>query len=135
MRMVFICENPSVVSAAAREIGSHCHPLICTNGQPASAVRLLLSQLHRAGAELRCHADFDWAGLRIVDHFVRTLAAIPWRMGIDEYRAAPRALPLPPRPFSADWAPGLAEALRTCGKAVFEEQVMRTLLDDLRPTI
>src|ERR1700740_1750654 len=53
--VVYICENPSVVSAAAREIGSPCQPLLCTNGQPASAARLLLSQLHQAGAELRYH--------------------------------------------------------------------------------
>ncbi len=34
MRTVFVCENPSIVSAAAREIGNHCPPLVCTNGQP-----------------------------------------------------------------------------------------------------
>lgn len=131
MRIVFICENPSVVSAAAREVGPLCRPLICTNGQPASAVRLLLSQLHRAGAELRCHADFDWAGLRIVDQLVRGHSAIPWRMSAGEYRAAPGAVSLKPQQFSTAWSPGLADALRTSGKAVFEEQVMRTLLDDL----
>ena len=39
MHVVFVCENPSVVSAAARELGPRCRPLVCTNGQPASAVR------------------------------------------------------------------------------------------------
>jgi uncharacterized protein (TIGR02679 family) len=65
MRTVFICENPSIVSAAAREIGPTCQPIICTNGQPASAAKLLLSQLGRAGVELFCHADFDWAKIGI----------------------------------------------------------------------
>jgi uncharacterized protein (TIGR02679 family) len=131
MRTVFICENPSIVSAAAREIGAFCRPLVCTNGQPASAVHLLLSQLRRAGAELRCHADFDWAGLRIVDQLVREHAALPWRMSVEEYRAASGAVSLDPQPFTPSWSPELADAIRLRGHAVFEEQLIRTLLDDL----
>jgi len=131
MRTVFICVNPSVVSAAAREIGAVCRPLVCTNGQPASTVHLLLSQLRRAGAELCCHADFDWAGLRIVDHLVREHAATPWRMNVDEYRAASAMVAVESEPFSASWSPELSDAIRTCGKAVFEEQIIRSLLTDL----
>jgi len=131
MRTIFICENPSIVSAAAREIGAACRPLVCTNGQPASTVHLLLSQLRRAGAELRCHADFDWAGLRIVDHLVREHAAIPWRMNVEEYRAASGMVFLESESFSASWSPELSDAIRTRGKAVFEEQIIRSLLKDL----
>jgi uncharacterized protein (TIGR02679 family) len=132
MRKIFICENPSVVSAAAREIGVHCQPLVCTNGQPASTVHLLLSQLRRAGAELRCHADFDWAGLRIVDQIVREHMAIPWRMSVEDYRAAFGTVSLDSQPFTASWSPDLPDAIRACGNAVFEEQIIRSLLDDLR---
>lgn len=131
MQTVFICENPSVVSAAAREIGARCHPLVCTNGQPTSTVHLILSQLRGAGAELRCHADFDWAGLRIVDQLVREHTAIPWRMGVEEYRAASGTVSLAPQPFTAGWSPELPDAIRACGSAVFEEQVILTLLADL----
>jgi uncharacterized protein (TIGR02679 family) len=131
MRRVFVCENPSIVSAAAREVGPRCPPLVCTNGQPTSAVHLLLAHCRQAGAQLHCHADFDWAGLRIVDQVVREHGAIPWRMNADEYLAAPGTTALEPQPFSAPWARDLPEALRRRGKAVFEEQVVGTLLDDL----
>ena len=132
MRTVFICENPSIVSAAAREIGVHCQPLVCTNGQPASTVHLLFSQLRRAGAELRCHADFDWAGLRIVDQLVREHTAIPWRMNVEDYRAASGTVSLDPQPFTTSWSPELTDAIRARGNAVFEEQLIRFLLTDLR---
>lgn len=132
LRRVFVCENPSVISAAARELGSHCHPLVCTNGQPNSAVHLLLSQLRAAGAELWCHADLDWAGLGIVDQLVREHGAMPWRMGVEDYQAASAAVPLEPQPCSARWSPNLADAIRARGSAVFEEQVISTLLEDLR---
>jgi len=131
MRTVFICENPSIVSAAARELGPTCRPIICTNGQPASAAKLLLSQLKQAGAELHCHADFDWAGLRIIDQLVREYAGIPWLMNVEAYGSVEGAVPIDPQAFTTTWAPDLAEALRTRGTAVFEEQVVRSLLDDL----
>ena len=131
MHIVHVCENPSIVSAAARELGPRCKPLVCTNGQPASAVRLLLSQLRQAGAELRCHADFDWAGLRIVDQLVREYAAIPWRMHVEDYRITPGIVCLNSQSFVSEWSSQLADALRSDGKAVFEEQVLHLLLREL----
>ena len=131
MRRVFICENPSIVSAAARELGARCHPLICTNGQPTSSVHLLLSQLRCAGAQLWCHADFDWAGLSIVRQLVDGHTAIPWRMSVEEYRAASATVSLDPQPFTASWSPQLPDAIRARGKAVYEEQLIRSLLEDL----
>jgi uncharacterized protein (TIGR02679 family) len=94
-------------------------------------VHLLLSQLRRAGAELRCHADFDWAGLRIVDQLVREHAAIPWRMNVEEYCTAAGTVSIDPQPFAASWSADLAEAIRSRGVAVFEEQLIRSLLNDL----
>lgn len=131
MRRVFICENPSIVSAAAREVGAPCHPLVCTNGQPTSSVHLLLSQLRLAGAQLWCHADFDWAGLSIVRQLVREHTATPWRMSVEDYRAASATVSLHPQPFTASWSPELPDAIRARGKAVFEEQLIRSLLEDL----
>lgn len=131
MHVVFVCENPSVVSAAARELGPRCRPLVCTNGQPASAVRLLFSQLRQAGAELHCHADFDWAGLRIVDQLVREYAAVPWHMQAEHYCGASGTVSLAPQSFVSEWSPELTGVLRTEGKAVFEEQVIYPLLNDL----
>jgi uncharacterized protein (TIGR02679 family) len=131
MRAVFICENPSIVSAAARELGPSCRPIVCTNGQPASAAKLLLSQLHGAGAELYCHADFDWAGLRIIDQLMQEYGAIPWRMSVEAYTLVDGAVPIHSQPLITTWAPDLADTLRARGTAVFEEQVVRSLLDDL----
>jgi uncharacterized protein (TIGR02679 family) len=131
LRIIYVCENPSIVSAAARELGLRCQPLICTNGQPTSAVRLLISQLRQAGAELRCHADFDWAGLRIVDQLVREHFAIPWRMQAEDYRNYLGTVALTSQSFFSEWSPELADALRANNKAVFEEQMIRVLLDDL----
>ncbi|MEI6350209.1 MAG: TIGR02679 family protein [Verrucomicrobiota bacterium] len=132
IRTVYICENPSVVSAAAREIGANCRPLICTNGQPTSSVRLLLTQLQQAGAELRCHADFDWAGLRIVDQLVKEHAATPWRMEAENYLEAVGTIVLAPQAFISPWQPELADAIRSNKRAVFEEQVIHSLLSDLQ---
>jgi uncharacterized protein (TIGR02679 family) len=134
MRTVFICENPSIVSAAAREIGATCQPIVCTNGQPASAAKLLLflSQLRQAGAELYCHADFDWAGLRIIDQLVREYRAIPWRMTVEAYVAVDGGVSADPQSLTTTWAAELANALSSRGTAIFEEQVVRSLLDDLK---
>ncbi len=131
MRTVFVCENPSVISAAARELGERCRPIVCTNGQPASAVRLLLAQLAHAGAELRCHADFDWAGMQIIDQCIRTYGAVPWRMSAADYEVIEGTAPLQGSGSSHAWAGDLPEALRVRGKAVFEEQMIGTLLLDL----
>ena len=61
----FSCENPSVLIAAERALGEACPPLVCTGGRPSDAVRLLFSCIHRAGAQIRHHGDFDEAGVQI----------------------------------------------------------------------
>lgn len=132
MRTVYVCENPSVVSAAAIELGTNCLPLICTNGQPSSAVQLLLAQIRRAGSEIFCHTDFDWAGLRIADQLIRRYEAKPWRMTVEEYCSASGTVPLEARPFIAPWAPALSEVMREKGVAIYEEQMVRNLLTDLQ---
>ena len=81
---------------------------------------------------MRCHADFDWACLRIVDQLVREYAALPWRMSAAAYNQTEGSIvPLDPQTFKAAWATELAQALRSRNKAIFEEQVVRSLLDDL----
>jgi len=49
-QIVYICENPNIVSIAADRLGSACAPLVCTDGMPAAAQRVLLTQLADAGA-------------------------------------------------------------------------------------
>ena len=134
---VSICENPVVVAAAADRLGPRCAPLVCVEGVPSTAALHLLRSLRQAGAPLSFHADFDWAGLRIGNLLSAQTAAAPWRFTTRDYQAA--LAPTPPSeppplkgfPVRASWDPALAAALRAAGRAVFEEQVIESLLGDL----
>lgn len=64
---VHVCENPSVVIAAANQLGADALPLVCTNGRPSAAVRRLLSELEAHGAIIHARADDDAAGRDIID--------------------------------------------------------------------
>ncbi|WP_119154232.1 TIGR02679 family protein [Caldimonas tepidiphila] len=133
---VHVCENPNLVAIAADRLGAGCAPLVCTDGMPAAAQRLLLTQLALAGARLRCHADFDWAGLRIAAHVMREHGAQPWRFGAADYEAAAEQAPRPGQglqgtPAEAPWDAALAAAMRRQGLAIAEEAVAGPLLGDL----
>jgi uncharacterized protein (TIGR02679 family) len=96
-RTVFVCENPTIVALAGRQLGCQCAPLVCVNGrQPATPVKILLRQLVTAGARLRYHGDLDGKGIEIA--IIIGYGAEPWRMGVDDYLAAPKgkALKQPP---------------------------------------
>lgn len=132
---VFICENPSVLRAAERELGSRCAPLVCGAGWPTDAVRLLLEQLRAAGATLRYHGDFDLTGAAIFRLLEREVGVQPWRYDATAYEAALAALAgrdLPrigaDMPVSAD---ELEAALRAGGRAIPEELLVEQLLGDL----
>ena len=63
---IYVCENPSVLIAAADRLGSQSHPLICTNGRPSAAAVRLLTRLAETGASLHIRADDDTVGQEIV---------------------------------------------------------------------
>jgi uncharacterized protein (TIGR02679 family) len=129
---VFVCENPGIVAAAARRLGSESRPLVCIEGQPRTATRLLLNRLRAAGVHLRYHGDFDWPGIQIANTIIERHGAAPWRMGVEDYRAAATgSLPLSGAPVAATWDLELTAAMRDIGRAVHEEQVSETLLTDL----
>lgn len=134
---VFVCENPNLLAIAADQLGAGCAPLVCTDGMPAAAQRTLLGQLAQAGARLQVHADFDWPGLRIANHVLRSWPAQAWRMGADDYLAAARTAPhagrdLPDAGAVATWDAALAPAMQSCGLAIAEEALAERLLQDLR---
>jgi len=132
---VFVCENPAIVSEAARRLGRRSAPLICFNGVPSGAVRILLRRIIDTGAELRMSADFDWAGLRILDPWIsRFPRARPWRMSATDYRSCHPVKPLAGAPFRPAWARELAEILDRTGRAAFEEEQFEDLLADLSLT-
>jgi len=131
---VYICENPSVVAAAANRLGARCLPLVCIEGQPRTATRLLLNRLQSAGIRLMYHGDFDWAGIQITNTILGRHNAAPWRMGVNDYvEAATRSLMLSGIPIAASWDNELMPAMLNNGRVVHEEQVIEVILTDLVP--
>lgn len=130
---VHVCENPSVIAAAAQRLGARSLPLICTSGQPASAAQLLLRQLREAGCRILYHGDMDRAGIGIANFLVQRFSVEPWRMSAPDYLSAvsTTGLPLRGRPAVAGWDAELSASMRSHGKAVLEECVVDVLISDL----
>ncbi|MCF6354673.1 MAG: TIGR02679 family protein [Candidatus Polarisedimenticolaceae bacterium] len=139
---IHICENPAVVAAAADSLGGSCAPLICTYGQPRAAVNHLLSQLQEAGAKLLYHGDFDWPGITIANGIMHRFDARPWHFDEMAYKVSLRENPLAHpvtatmelkgRPISAEWDPGLTQAMKEKKIAIPEERVLDILLKSLQ---
>lgn len=131
--VLYVCENPSIVAAAADDLGAGCAPLVCVEGIPSSASHALLDALGQVG--LRVHVDFDSGGIRIANLLHRRVGATPWRLGVDDYLAGvasvEHAIPLGGPIDDAEWDDALANAMRESGKALHEEQVLEVLLADL----
>ncbi len=135
---VFVCENPTVVEAAADRLGTTCAPLVCTDGRPSQAVLDLLRALVAGGAAIRARADFDAAGVGIVEN-VRSVAPdlLPWRFRPADYAAAGGRVP------DTGGAESAAEATAAqvdhdvvlrrehLTNAVHEESILDLLLADL----
>jgi uncharacterized protein (TIGR02679 family) len=132
---VYVCENPTVVAAAANRLGAAGAPLVCLEGQPRTAARVLLGLLAAAGARLAYHGDFDWAGIQIANLVVKRHGAVPWRFCSADYRAARGGRPLQGNPVAAVWDPELQPAMVAGGRAVHEEEVLEVLLEDLADTL
>jgi len=80
---VFVCENPSVLIAAADELGPRGLSLVCTNGRPSAAAMRLLIQLAATGAALHVRADDDPAGQEIVAGIMKAIpGAGLWRFDL-----------------------------------------------------
>lgn len=129
---VFVCENPGVIAAAANRLGPTSLPIVCTEGQPRTALRLLLGRLRQSGAALLYHGDFDWPGIQIANLVMLRFAAQPWRFGARDYLAAPAGAPLAGSAVTASWDAALGPAMTMRGTAVHEEAVLEDLLADLQ---
>ncbi len=129
---VFVCENPAVLRRACAELGAACPPLVCTEGRPSTAFHRLMGLAVGAGAELWYHGDFDWPGVAIAADVIARYGGRPWRMSASDYRsAASEGVRLTGEPVKAPWDPGLIEAMRATGHAVYEEMLGDQLLADL----
>lgn len=130
--VVFVCENPTVVDAAANKLGSSGRPLVCVDGQPKTAARLLLDSLTRAGVRVRYHGDFDWGGIRIANTIFRRHAATSWRFNASDYADAGKLEHrLKGAPVSAGWDADLANLMIEVDRCVHEESILNELLADL----
>lgn len=141
--VVHVCENPTVVEVVASRWATrsmsnspHVAPvLVCTSGQPSTAVAELLLTLTADGAECRYHGDFDWAGLRIARAVHARVPWVPWRFTTADYLAAAHgaesSLLLTGAPAEAPWDSGLMPAMTATGYAVEEEAVADLLAADL----
>ena len=131
--VVFACENPTVLAAAADALGPNSRPLVCTSGQTRNATRELLRRLRAAGFRVRYHGDFDWPGITIARGLYGREGAEPWRMQTQDYLGGPEGPPLEGKPVEAPWDETLAPAMVSRGRAVHEEAVLGDLLRDLGP--
>ncbi|MCW5235884.1 TIGR02679 family protein [Verminephrobacter eiseniae] len=136
-QIVYICENPNIVSIAADRLGSACAPLVCTDSMPAAAQRVLLTQLADAGAKLLYHGDFDWAGIHIANNVMRLCTATPWRFESDDYSQAFGSCPQKERDLSditvtASWDASLGAIMQLHGLAIPEEAGASLPIDDLK---
>lgn len=130
---VFVCENPSVLAAAADALAAACPPLVCVEGNPSLACQMLLELLVRGGYEIQYHGDFDWGGLRIANRIFAAFGFRPWRYTAPDYQLAGGSnRPLKPPPADAAWDPDLRAAIIRGGQGVDEESLIDVLLNDLR---
>lgn len=133
---LFVCENPAVLRRAAEELGPACPPLVCTEGRPSTAFHRLARVVRAGGAVMRYHGDFDWPGVDMADQILRRYAALPWRMGTEDYRRALSQgiehIALKGATRATPWEPALADAMKEAGAAAYEESCLEPLLEDLQ---
>lgn len=139
-RVIHVCENPTIVEVVAERWGrpattAAAPVLICTWGQPSTAVIDLLTLLTARGAECRYHGDFDWSGLRIAHALHQRIPWTPWRYTAADYVAVVEGNPLSRRLVGrsapSPWDPELARVMAAHGLAVEEEAVAEMLANDL----
>lgn len=130
---ILVVENPSVIERAADV--SAAFGLVCTNGNPTSAVTELIDHLAASGADLRYHGDFDAAGIAICRR-MRDRGCTPWMMAAADYRKAVRrataqGVPLPSDSATAGptpWDPALEAEFDRRRNIVHEEFVAAEFL-------
>lgn len=134
---ISVCQNPAVITEVADRLGSASAPLVCVGGQPGLAAMTLLRAAVSAGARLRYHGDFDWAGIRTGNVLFARLPCSPWRFRATDYLAAiegtTTGIALSGDPLTCTWDTDLSDALAEHGRAVAQERVLDGLLADLGP--
>jgi uncharacterized protein (TIGR02679 family) len=130
---IFVCESPVVLRAAAAELGPGSAPLVCTEGRLSAACDRLLRAA--TGTRIRWRNDFDWPGLRMTAAATERYAAVPWRMGTEDYLDALETGtgdPLEGTRTAAPWDARLTTTMAREHRAAREEWLLPALLADLR---
>jgi uncharacterized protein (TIGR02679 family) len=136
---ILLCENPSLVAMAASRYANQPvqHALVCTDGQLTTSGHLLLRKFQSGKMQMQAHGDFDWPGLRMVQHLRAKYQVNLWRFGAQDYghalqvsRASDR-LSLQGQACATPWDPELREAMLTQQVAIHEEALAEQLLPDL----
>lgn len=123
---VYVCENPTVVEAAADALSAACPAMVCTDGMASGAALDLLSGLATAGCHIRYRADFDASGFVIADQILGVApAASPWQFDAATYL---HLLGISP---TGGTLPSLRGAHGRHGVDVHEERLLNDLLADL----
>jgi uncharacterized protein (TIGR02679 family) len=130
---IYVCSSSALVRAAADELGASCPALVCTEGEPSVACRLLLQAAASSASTVHWHGDFSWPGLRSAATAIRRLGARPWRLTASDYQTALAcgSEPLRGRAEPSPWDPRLAEMMQRSGRMVGEQRVLSALLSDL----
>jgi uncharacterized protein (TIGR02679 family) len=129
-QVLTIVENPSVLEAAMACKSSQA--LACTSGHLGSVDHALLQLAVDQGVRLRYAGDMDDRGLQIADDVARTYGAQLVAMDtatVVEAGPEPSAVTIGSLPQTCNKE--LIEALRACGRVVFQEHdvVLRRLFD------
>ncbi|PTR45428.1 uncharacterized protein (TIGR02679 family) [Rhodococcus sp. OK611] len=130
---VYVCENPAVLAAVGRSLGSRAPAMICTQGLPSAAARRLLDAVP---GPIHWRGDFDWTGIRTTADAMKRYRATPWLMDAATYREAlgrgmSEKFKDKDRPCPSPWDPDLSVAMLDEGTAVMEERIIPELLKDL----
>lgn len=128
---IFVCENVTVLEAAADRLGANCPPMVCTDGNPTNVALDLIAGLANAGCAIKVRADFDAVGLNITDQ-VRSAApaATGWRYDAATY-VAHLGLGVEPEASGGDHLEQLRALLCKHGVVVHEEAILDQLMADL----
>jgi hypothetical protein len=126
---VAVCRSPRLVEEAIA--AGVRHSLVCVGDRLTGEVREVLR-----GRDVVVHADFDRAGLELVDEVVAATGGRRWRMDAADYRAAVAGLieagvDLPALTAAPAGDSELVGAMTSAGLVVEEEHVLETLLADL----
>lgn len=132
---VFVCENPAVVAAVDAAMGDAAPTMVCLDGMPSTAAFAVLCAFG-GRYEICYHGDFDWRGLAIADVLARRLECVTgWCYGTTDYRRAIGrglgSVRLVGRPTISPFDAELAGAMDAAGLAIYEEQVIAELVEDL----